>query len=563
MKENITYRDFQSPEQLREFYGLNMIKESKKVIDEDDREIEVDNNDQKKDSAEKKMGLVKAEEKDPAKWGEEVVYTKDIKTYTNIFKKIIVLTNDRDPKGNKTLKNIYEAVDNLKKDKCEVIPEIIVFVADETIVKENEDGTIHIEDTKNHIDIKEESNCDTLVFSRLGVQNTSCEQVVSILQDRGFLVLNPIRYSKLASNKYDTAVLLSKGNVPQPNFTLMTKDILYDEDAYNNALKEVHPSYGKDEDKDKEFEYVVKILDGHGGTGVSLLTGKQLLANLQLIFAIDPELRLIIQAKEEADGGDIRVHVLTLRNKQRILAAMKRVKISGDFRSNVSLGATAERVELTPAQEQIALRAARLSRLPWCAVDIMPLVKGSNKDLGDNVVLELNASPGTDGISDVMDENFINLLLNELDDPNEFYIQEKTSGYEEGMTIDLGQGGINLLARLDTGNGSHASHFEVGNYVEKNNKVSFKLMGKDYTFDVVDRSHARAGDTEYDRPIIVVPEIAVGKRKLKNLRMAIVKNRNKSTNVLLNRDALSRLGYVISPSLTHMLTDKINKVNIY
>lgn len=506
------------------------------------------------------MGL-KGEGK-PEDWGEEVIYTQNIKTYTNIFKKIIVLTNDRDPKGNKTLKNIYEAVDNLKKDKCPIIPEVFVFVADETLVDEKEDGTIHIEDTKGKLDIKDESNCDTLVFSRLGVQNTSCEQVTSVLQDRGFLVLNPIKYSKLASNKYDTAVLLQKGGVPQPRFALMTKDILYDQEAYENALKEIHPDYGKSEDNDKELEYVVKILDGHGGTGVSLLTGKQLLANLQLIFAVNPELRLIIQAKEEADGGDIRVHVLTLRNKQRILAAMKRVKISGDFRSNVSLGATAEKIKLTPAQEQIALRAARLSRLPWCAVDIMPLKKGSNKELGDNVVLELNASPGTDGISDVIDENFINLLLCELDNPNEFYIQEKIAGYEEAMSIDLGNGPIKMLARLDTGNGSQAGHFEVGDYEIDGEDVKFSLMGHKYSFKKVGESKPIVGDKEYTRALIIVPEITVGKRKLQNVKMGVVRQRNKSTNALLNRDILSRMGYIVSPSITHLLTEKIQKVKI-
>lgn len=555
MDKEITYRDFTSVQQFREYYGIdNIIREAKEDPDIKKKE---DTN----DNATKKMGL--KGEGDPAAWGEEVVYTKDIKTYTNIFKKIIVLTNDRDPKGNKTLENIYEAVENLKKDKCPVIPEVFVFVADETLAEDREDGTIHIEDTKSKLDITDESNCDTLVFSRLGVQNTSCEQVTAILQDRGFLVLNPIRYSKLASNKYDTAVLLQKGGVPQPDFALMTKDILYDEKAYDNALKAIHPKeYGKSEEGDEKLEYVVKILDGHGGTGVSLLTGKQLLANLQLLFAVDPELRLIIQAKEEADGGDIRVHVLTLRNKQRILAAMKRVKISGDFRSNVSLGATAEPVTLTPAQEQIALRAARLSRLPWCAVDIMPIKKGSNPDLGDNVVLELNASPGTDGISEVIDENFINLLLCELDDPNEFYIQEKTAGYEESVCLDLGNGPIKMLARLDTGNGSVAGHFEAGKFDDDGKRVKFTLFGKSYDFEKVGESTPTVGGERYTRPLIVIPELILGKRKLKNIKMGVVEKRNKGTNVLLNRDILARMGYIVNPSLTHMLTEEMQKISI-
>lgn len=542
----ISYRDFESAEQLKRYYGLDKVTES--VSAEDITEAK----------KEDKPKLLMDEK-------QEVVYSKDIYKYTNIFKKIVVLTNNRKREENKTLDNIYEAVDNLKKDKCPIIPEILVFVADETTADFDDNGNITISDSKSEWKISDESNADTLIISRLGVQDTPCEQVVSILQDRGFLVLNPIRYSKLASNKYETACLLQKAGVPQPYFSLVTKDILYNDERWKDILKELHPDiYGKDEEKDEELEYVVKILDGHGGTGVACFTGKQLYPALQLVFAIDPELRLIIQSKEEADGGDIRVHVLTLRNKQRILAAMKRVKIKGDFRSNVSLGATAEKVSLTPEQEQIALVAAKVSHLPWCAVDIMPLVKGSNPKIGDNVVLELNASPGTDGISEVMDENFINLLLFELDSPDEFYIQDKTAGFQETMYIDLGQGEIEMLARLDTGNGSSYGHFEIGDYEEDGKAIRFSILGKEYEFEIQGRHRTFVGDEEYERLVISIPELRIGQRKLTNVKMGVVKNRkNKSTNVLINRDTISKLGYIIDSSHTHLLTPEIEKVKIY
>jgi hypothetical protein len=344
----------------------------------------------------------------------------------------------------------------------------------------------------------------------------------------------------------------------------MTKSILKDEKIYHSSMKNIYKEWdSKDPDKNKDLMFVIKILDGHGGTGVAMVDGKKIFAIFQMIFAIDPERRLIIQRKEEADGGDIRVHVLTLRDKQIILAKMKRVKLGGDFRSNVSLGAEAEPVDLTPEQEQIALKTAQLSHLPWCAVDIMPLVKGSNKELGDNVVLEINASPGTAGISDVMKENFINLLLNELDDPSQFMLQDKTAGYLESVTLEFGEGiEKELLAKLDTGNGSHASHVEVGEYTEKNNKVTFDIDGKKFTFDVVDHSHAKTGDQQHNRPIIVIPSLKLGLRKATNVRMAIVKKRDKSTNVLLNRDLLSKLGYVIHPNKAHILTKEMEKVKI-
>ena len=493
----------------------------------------------------------------------EVVYAEH-KDYKNIFKNIIVFTNNRDSDKNKTLKNIEDAIDNLKKAKCKIIPKLYTFVSDELTYSTDDSGILTITDGDLTLDFKTISNVDTLVFSRLGVQGRdNCEHVVSLLQDRGFLVLNPVRYSELASNKYDTAVLLRKGEIPQPRFCSMTKSILYDEEQYLESMRDVYPEWSKDPDKNEDFKLVCKILDGHGGTGVFMTDGKKLNAILQTIFAVDPERQLIIQRKEEGDGGDIRVHVLTLRDEQKILACMKRQQLGGDFRSNVSLGAEAIKVELTEEQEQIALKAAKISRLPWCAVDIMPLKKGSNKEVGDNVVLELNASPGTDGISEVIGFNFINVLLNELDDPKKFYLQDKVAGFLETVDIAMVDSSAPLLAKLDTGNGAVASHLEVGDYEEKDGKVTFKFNGKSITMKVIGHSKAVTGTQEHNRPIVVAKSISLGMRKQYDIPIAIVRSRDgKSSNVLINRELLSWLGYVVSPSQTHILTPEMEKVKI-
>lgn len=542
----MSYRNFNTVEELKQFYHLGNICEAKTTKEGKDG---------------------KADEKVPQKTflkgDSEVVYA-DHKKVNNIFKHIIIFTNDRDPKGNKTLANLYDAIKDIKKAKCEIIPELHIFVAADIDAEEN-GSKITLKDDKEEFTISEENNTDTLVFSRLGVQGEyDCEHAVKLLQDRGFMVLNPVQYASIASNKYETAVLLQKANIPQPNFALMTKDILYNEELHNAAMQDIYKNWDlKDKDKNEDKSLVIKILDGHGGTGVFMANGKNYYAILQTIFAVQPEVQLIIQKKEEADGGDIRVHVLTLNDKQYILAAMKRVKLSGDFRSNVSLGATAEKVKLTPEQEQIALKAAKVSKLPWCAVDIMPLVKGSNKEIGDNVVLELNASPGTDGISEVIENNFVTILISHLDNPKEFYLQDKIAGYLETVEINWGnETKKEYLAKLDTGNGAHASHIEVGEYTEKGNKVSFTIEGKNFTFEVVDHSKARTGDQEHNRPIIEIPSIKLGLRQANNVKMAIVKKREKSTNILLNRDLLGEMGYVVSPRQTHILTPEMEKIKI-
>ena len=546
------YSDFNSVEELYEYYNItpnNMITEQKKV------DIPGEKGNKDEDEPTK---VVKKEKL-------EVQYS-DLKSKpTNIFKHIIVFTNDRDPKNNKTLKNIYDAVKELKSAKCDIIPEVHVFIAAD-IDADDDENEIVITDGDETMTIKDESNIDTLIFSRLGVQDEDrCEHIVKVLQDRGFLVLNPVQYSALACDKYESAVLFKKGEIPQPRFSLMTKEVLYDEKLYTEAMKELYPDWDvKDSDKNEDKMVVMKILDGHGGTGVALIDGKRIYAVLQLIFAIDPEQRLLLQKKEEADGGDIRVHVLTLRDKQIILAAMKRVKLGGDFRSNVSLGAEAEPVKLTPEQEQIALRTAQLSKLPWCAVDIMPLVKGSNKEIGDNVVLEINASPGTAGITEVIGTNFVNVLLNELNDPSTFYLQDKIAGFMESVTVDFGNGvSKEFLAKLDTGNSTKASTLEVGEFKEVGKYIEFKIDGKPIKLEKIGKSKAKAGEEVYERPMVVAPQITLGLRKLNNVPIALVKSRdNKTTNLLLNRDTMSKMGYVIHPNNGHILTKEMEKVKI-
>lgn len=549
-----SYRDFQSVEEFLKFYHLYEHKDNDIVSN------------------------VLTEAKSDGKADEDVKQTvfyedtlpveyADLKKVSNIFKHIIIFTNDRDPKRNKTLKNIYEAIDEFKKAGT-IVPELHIFVAADVESKEDE-SEITIKDDVEEFTISDQNNTDTLVFSRLGVQDEyECEHVVKLLQDRGFLVLNPVQYAAIACDKYETAVLLQKAGIPQPNFTLMTKDILYDEKAFIEHMREVYKKWdAKDDDKNEQFEVVIKILDGHGGTGVFLSNGKRMKAILQAIFAINKNQELIIQKKEEADGGDIRVHVLTLKGRQVIVAAMKRVKLGGDFRSNVSLGATAEKVKLTPEQEQIALKTAKVSKMPWCAVDIMPIVKGTNKELGDNAVLEINASPGTDGISEVIGENFVRVLINQLSNPNEFYLQDKIAGYHESIEVYWNDDEHNTyLAKLDTGNGTKGSSIEVGDYEEKNGRVTFSIKDKKYTFNVVDHSNAVTGNDDErkiaKRPIIEVPMVKIGLRCTKNVKFSIIKKREKSTNVLVNRELLSCLGYVVSPRQTHILTKEIEKIKI-
>lgn len=509
--------------------------------------------------------------------------TEDIKITNYFFNNILFFTNDTDSKTNKTLKNLEDAIQytdiNLIKFDCDKVS----YTAT--------DKYISITDGKTKYKIKDQSNIDTICIVRLGAQdNEQCVECIKEIQEWGIFTLNPICAAKRASNKYTSAVLMKRYDIPQPNFALLIKhDISDGYNSLNKKLNLIYPdvieSYknGNDSKEVKEvekYEYVVKILDGHGGTGVFMLNGKNILPVLQAIFAIDEDRELLLQRKEEADGGDIRVHVVTLNNEQKIIAAMKRVKISGDFRSNVSLGATAEKVELTKEQEEIALKVAKISGMPWCAVDIMPLVKGSNKEIGDNVVLEYNSSPGTEGISEVLNQNFVTLLLNAINDPNDLPIQSKQIGYIENVKFTLinnmhhnseaqaelkdnNEKDINdkyikpiiLESKFDTGNGAKASTLGCEKLDIKYNKVIATINKNEYEFDIIGKSNPKVGNNRQERITVIIPEIQIGTRKLKDVTFALVDDRDKSTSVLINRDVMKKMGFVINPNKKNMLDD--------
>lgn len=465
------------------------------------------------------------------------------------FSNILFFTNERKPEKNKTLKNLMEAIEgsNIK---------ITVFIADE-VTYEATDKEIKIWDNKENITIQDQSNIDTIVIARLGVQECEmCCECIKELQEWGFYVLNPIQSAKKACNKYQSAVLGQRYNIPQPKFTLITSEDLKDGmKSLSKKLKMIYEDWKEDNEKQ---EYVGKLLDGHGGSGVFMMNNKNVLAFLQALFVVDPEREILLQKKEEADGGDIRVHVLTNRTNQKILACMKRVKLKGDFRSNVSLGATAEPVKLTKEQEEIALKVAKISGMPWCAVDIMPLKKGSNPEIGDNVVLEWNASPGSSGVSEVIKENFMKILLDAINDISEIVIQPKSIGYREDMTFYIGDDKLELEAKFDTGNGAYASTLGCDSILEEGDTIKAMIKEKQYTFKKHGKSTPTVGQVREERITVLIDEIKIGTRRYKNAEFALVDNRNKSTKVLINRDLMSKMGYMINPAKKQTLKGELN-----
>ena len=133
--------------------------------------------------------------------------------------------------------------------------------------------------------------------------------------------------------------------------------------------------------------HVIKLIEGSQGNGVvlaeSLSASRSVVEAFRGLYANF----LMQEFVAEARGADLRCFVVG----ERVVAAMHRQAEPGEFRSNLHRGGQASVATLSAAEEQTALRAARVMGLEVAGVDLLRSDKGP-------LVLEVNSSPGLEGI---------------------------------------------------------------------------------------------------------------------------------------------------------------------
>ncbi|WHZ19316.1 MAG: Ribosomal protein S6--L-glutamate ligase [Rhodanobacteraceae bacterium] len=136
--------------------------------------------------------------------------------------------------------------------------------------------------------------------------------------------------------------------------------------------------------------HVIKLNEGAQGSGVVL--AEKPAASQSVIEAFRGLYAnfLVQEFVREANGRDIRCFVVG----DRVVAAMQRVAVDGDFRANLHRGGSGSAVRLSAAERRIALRAAEVLGLGIAGVDLLRSNRGP-------LVLEVNASPGLEGIEAV------------------------------------------------------------------------------------------------------------------------------------------------------------------
>lgn len=145
---------------------------------------------------------------------------------------------------------------------------------------------------------------------------------------------------------------------------------------------------------------VIKLIEGTQGQGVVLAeTDKAAESVIDAFRGLDAYF-LTQEFIEEAKGADIRAFVIG----GKVVAAMMRQAKPGEFRSNLHRGGTATAVKITPEERSTAVRAAKIMGLNVAGVDILRSKRGP-------VVMEVNSSPGLEGIEAATAVNIANKII--------------------------------------------------------------------------------------------------------------------------------------------------------
>lgn len=149
---------------------------------------------------------------------------------------------------------------------------------------------------------------------------------------------------------------------------------------------------------------VLKLLEGTQGLGVVLAENENAAESVLEAFN-GLKARVIVQEFiKEAKGADVRAFVVD----GEVVGAMKRQGKPGEFRSNLHRGGSSRIIELSDAEKATAIKAAETVGLGIAGVDLLQSERGP-------LVLEVNSSPGLQGIETTTGKDIAGIIINYLE----------------------------------------------------------------------------------------------------------------------------------------------------
>ena len=370
------------------------------------------------------------------------------------------------------------------------------------------------------------NSSDTIIFVRGTPTKDSHLDLISEFERLGYCCVNNRTTINICADKYRNYVRLKDYGLTQPKTVLIPN-----KDMIDFSLESL----------DTRFPIIMKTLRGSKGVGVLFIESKRALdAIVQLVYKTEEDSDLLIQEYIKTDF-DVRVIVLD----GRIVATMQRDVVEGDFRSNYSQGGKVKSYKLTSMEEKECLLAAKALDGIFTAVDFIP---ARNRERSPPYILEVNSSPGTDGIEEANNVNIAKEVLTHFLNPDVRYSVPSQCGYNEVVEIEpFGE----MVAKFDTGN-SVLSVLHADNIKVTGNKISFNNNGKPYTTTLVKEYEAQTGAGVDERYVVKLNLTFSGST---HEFMFGLDDRGKlGTDVLLNRFAMNKLNVMVNPQRKFLVT---------
>ncbi len=233
------------------------------------------------------------------------------------------------------------------------------------------------------------SEFDAVYLRLLGADMMNAEHFAEILKDNGVYTQMDSDSLPIASNKFHMMKILSEADIPVPDsaYTLSTDQTI-------RAAERIG------------YPAVIKIISGYGGKGVMKASTESDIGPITDTLALF-EQEICLQEYIENPGEDIRIIVIGDETY-----SYKRVG-DEEFRSNISTGGNREKVE--PSEEMIdaAIKASRLCGLDISGIDVL------ESEDGGFYVGEINASPGVEGVEEVLGLDMADRIMEFIHDQAE------------------------------------------------------------------------------------------------------------------------------------------------
>ena len=429
--------------------------------------------------------------------------------------RIVVLSVEHGDKAI-TSKRIKEEADKLN------LPNYVIPIQGAYIKHDNGKHTIHsVDDDKGF-----ELDSSTVVFVRGTPSKDSSLDLISELERLGVCCVNSRTSIAIAADKYRSYIRLKDYGLTQPKTVLVPN-----EDSIEKSFESL----------DTKFPIILKTLRGSKGVGVLFVESERALTSIiQLIFKTDSNADLLIQEYIKTEF-DVRVMILD----GNIVATMQRDVLEGDFRSNYSQGAKVKKYNLTKLETEQSLLAAKAVGGILSAVDFIPSNDPKKKP---PYMLEVNSSPGTEGIEEASGKNIVKEILEHFKNSKMRHTVPTQCGYNEVVSIKpFGE----LIAKFDTGN-SVLSVLHADNIQVNGKKISFIHNGKSITTNLVKTYEVQTGGGKDERPVVELEMIFAGSSY--KFMFGLDDRTELGTAVLLNRFVMNKLNVMINPQQKYVIT---------